>query len=76
MILELTLRPSWHVLVIQDGDLIMQEAGGDAPTVTKEADKLADQDLEKESEETVTEISARVQEETDKERKKVAKKFA
>jgi hypothetical protein len=37
---------------MQDRDLIMQEVGEDAPTVSEVADKLADQDLKKESEET------------------------
>jgi hypothetical protein len=61
---------------MQDGDIIMGEGDHNAPTVSEVAKKLADQDLEKESEETVAEIIARVQEETDKEQKKVARNFA
>jgi hypothetical protein len=66
----------WPILMSQDGDLIMHEGGPDAPTVSKVAEKLAQQDLEKEDGESVADIIVRVQGRIDKERRKVAKKFA
>jgi hypothetical protein len=49
----------------QDGNHVMQEAGADGPTVSEVAKRLAGQNLDKESEESVPDIIARVQKETE-----------
>jgi hypothetical protein len=59
-----------------DGDLIMHKGGADAPTVSDVAEKFAQQDLEKDAEDSVADIVTRVQGQVDKDRRKVAKKFA
>jgi hypothetical protein len=71
----MTLLLPWQALISQDGDLVMQEAGAEGPTVSEVAERLAGQNLEKESKESVADIIARVQEESEQEQKKVARKF-
>jgi hypothetical protein len=61
---------------MEDADVLMHEGGVDAPTVFDVAEKLAQQDFEKEACDSDAVILERAQNQVEKDRTKVAKKFA
>jgi hypothetical protein len=73
---ELTLRPSWQIRIMQDGEVIMGKGGPNSPAVFEMARQLAKQILRGGACKTVSAIIERVTTKVIQDRKKVAKEFA